>query len=177
MDIEEFSLWIIPPEPAYRAFCDVITELSNRFSTPCFIPHFTLLGEVLGTRIDVLAKTAQLAGGVAPLHITLNSIASSRDYFQCVYAAGQKTAEMAALHTLAEGMFPQKHHWPFEPHLSLMYGEIPSDVQRAVTAEIGERLKLDFVAENLCVVKTSDDTPPDLWQVVGRLPFGKPTAS
>jgi 2'-5' RNA ligase len=173
MDIEEFSLWIIPPEPACGVFSEVVTQLSDRFSSPRFIPHVTLLGEVLSTRKDVLTKTTELAGRVSPLRITIDSIATSRDHFRCIYASGHKTAELTALHALAERTFPQKHRWPFEPHLSLMYGEIPAEVQATVVAEIGTRMNLEFVAENLCVVTTSDDLPPEEWQVVGKIPVSE----
>ncbi len=84
---KEYSLWIVPSGNAYDMLVDLISQLSERYSTPCFEPHITLLGDLPLSEEDMLFKTCYLANLIRPFKIRLTAVNYFDEFFECLFTA------------------------------------------------------------------------------------------
>jgi hypothetical protein len=75
----------------------------------------------------------------------------------------------------AQAAFPSEPVGPFMPHLSLLYGTLPVETRRHLTAEARESAPGSIVLRGLQVV--SIDGPPGEWRGLARFPLARAAAS
>ena len=61
-----YSLWLIPEGEDGRQLADIIARLSERFGTPTFDPHVTLLGGLLGPEKELVTRISQITRSMRP---------------------------------------------------------------------------------------------------------------
>ena len=65
-----YSIWLMPEGKHYRLLNNTIYEFSKKYSTPSFLPHVTLLGDVEGNESDISNKTTLLAQNLKEFYVT-----------------------------------------------------------------------------------------------------------
>lgn len=171
----KFSLWLRPPpqSPAERLLRKVIREIARDNGFPHFPPHVTLVGGVEGTVADLHEKTAEIAHDLTPYEIKFEGIRFSQSYFQNLFLQVVRTPQIMAANAAAEtalGTAPRKE---YQPHCSLVYGDMREEEVAPLRAALLEDgiLEAGFAA-----------TAVELWQTEGAVkewrlskvfPFGK----
>jgi hypothetical protein len=61
---------------------------------------------------------------------------------------------------------------PFEPHVSLLYGNLDEALQRELAAEAGGRLDLKFTATAVQLVNASPSVPVAGWKMLAERRLG-----
>lgn len=64
--MSRYSLWLIPKGEGYKAFSEIINQLSTKYSLPKFEPHITLLGGFGMDEEEAISKTNKLAALLTP---------------------------------------------------------------------------------------------------------------
>jgi hypothetical protein len=161
---QALSIWIMPPEPVALDLQLVIDDLSRRYSTPRFRAHVTLIGgvEVIGP-----APLASLATMESP-EVRAKAIVTSGDYFRCVTASAVLTPSLRALRRKAATLVRASKE-KYEPHLSLVYGELSGQQRAAIVRELATLAIPPFRAEALEAVATSGAV--EGWRTLYRVRF------
>jgi 2'-5' RNA ligase len=168
-DVEKFALWIIPEEIACRRLKEVIDRLSQEYSTPVFEPHLTLLGGLTEAE-DILAKKASVLGRALKPFVIQLGIPDYRDeYYRSLFLKASETNDLMRAYEISCRVFSRSSTPPFEPHVSLMYGDLPKETREKLVSDIGDSLRMDFNVNGVHLVSTSG--MPEDWHSTKEIFF------
>ncbi len=174
MKAGSYALWLMPERKLSHRLRDLILHLSRRYSTPLFPPHVTLLGRLEGEESEMQSKALTLASCLDPMTLQLSAVDGWNEFFRSLFVRVDCSQSLLEAHRKALEVFGIRDEPPFVPHLSLIYSNLPSSIKREIIGEIGSKLQLRFMANQLHLFSTSGD--PSWWQPVCAYPFGMPTA-
>jgi len=172
---------LIPPPDLAAILRRTIARLSDRFETPRFDPHVTLLGGVrrsasgCAESFDRLAAVLERAG--APIEIAITGVAHSADYYRCVCLEVGRGAALLQARSAARRGFGVAREEGFDPHVSLLYGRLPAETRERVARRLAGRAGAVWAAAGIALVRTSG--PPRAWRTLERvgLTAGPPTSA
>ena len=173
-EIVRASVWLRPQGDALDQI-QKVTRLAHRHGGggPQLPPHVTLLFGMETTRASAEVKLKHLAARMQPFTITLGKIEWRQDYFHCLYAAVEPSKELAAAQRDAYDAFEMKPAPPFEPHLSLLYGNIDEAVKKKLAAECGGKLDVAFEVHAVHLVNASMGVPVTEWRTLAEHALGR----
>ena len=164
------SLWLIPPGDLYAQLFGMVSALSDRFSTPRFQPHVTFLSSLPGSEDEIWSRSAQLAAILRPFDVYLTTLGYADDYFRALFITAAQTEPLMEAHSIAGRIFNQPSDEPYQPHLSLLYGQLADSVKEAIIAEIGRDFQRTFPVTRLYLVSTEGE--PAEWHTLEEFPIG-----
>src|SRR5262245_6224987 len=166
------SIWIPPSGESLDRIQHVIHLAHRRAGGPPVRPHVTLLSGLERTRASAELLLQRLAAQIKPFTIELGQIEWRADYFRCFYATAALSEELAAAKRAAHEVFEMNPPTPFEPHLSLLYGNIDEALKKELAAEIGGRVDISFAATTLQLVNAAQGVPVSSWKVLSERALG-----
>jgi len=144
-----YSLWLMPTGEVRRRLATTILELGGKYSTPAFEPHVTLAGGIVGPAGQVASKMRDLARRIPPFTVRLTTVDGLEEYFRCLFVRVVPTHPIMSAHEAAREVFHLERQPAFTPHLSLLYGRLPSDMKERIIVLLGRQFELDFKASRL----------------------------
>lgn len=157
MKAKGYSLWLIPEGENYQKLKNLISYLSKKYQTPNFIPHVTLIGEVVGSQRAILDKTRQLVTSMKLFKIKLTKVDYFDEYFRCLFVKVRETKAIMKANSKAREIFKRQKDPKYLPHLSLMYGNFPRKIKEEIIKKIGREFNLNFSAETLYLYSTNGE--------------------
>ncbi|MEK6896315.1 MAG: hypothetical protein AABX12_02545 [Nanoarchaeota archaeon] len=100
-----YSIWLMPEGKHYRLLNNTIYEFSKKYSTPSFLPHVTLLGDVEGNESDISNKTTLLAQNLKEFYVTLQSGNYGDTYFKSLFLTALKEQDILKANQQARTRF------------------------------------------------------------------------
>ncbi len=164
----KLSLWATPKIHDARVFGEWIEQLAATTGTAVFAPHVTLVGSVPPSA-DVAPIERALAGFGA-FDVTLVGLADSDQHFRCITVLAAADPPLLDLRSALVAAC-DADSTPYEPHLSLLYADLPSDERRALRATVTLPLPMHVAIDAVCLTDTSDDHSAN-WSVVRKWPLG-----
>jgi 2'-5' RNA ligase len=144
-----YSLWLMPTGEVRRRLAGTILDLSREYAAPAFEPHVTLAGGIVGPPREVASKMRDLARRIPPFTVRLTAIDGLDDYFRCLFVRVAATHPIMTANKAAREVFRLGPQPGFMPHLSLLYGHLPSSVKEGIIASVGRRFELEFKVSGL----------------------------
>lgn len=169
--IQEYSIWLLPPEPVFDRLAQIITQISQQYSTPSFEPHVTLIGNLSLHEEEMLAATQQLANFLKPFTLQLTTTGFLNEYFRSLFINVEKTEELMEAHQKARTLFSSNREPEFVPHLSLMYGNFSWEIKEKIIAEIGKDFYIRFEVKDMYVTLCSSNIALKDWRRFAQFPF------
>lgn len=160
-----YAIWLMPEEPVYSELAGVILALSRERSTPAFEPHVTLLAGITAPEQDTISLCAKLAGLLSPLEVQLATIDFLDEYYRSIFVRVAETAALMRSNRKTREVFGLPGQPPYMPHLSLLYGDVPLDVKKAIAAKLGSQLARSFQASSVHLYFVAG--PVSRWRRVG----------
>ena len=170
--MKDYALWVIPDGNAFRELKKLIDLISRSYSTPSFIPHITILGRVTGDENALISTGVHLSSIIRPFHISLTSIAYLDEYFRCLFIKVKRSKELIDLHDTTKMKFNIKDRKYYMPHISLMYGNLPSPSKKKIILDIGKVYPNTILIKSIHLVSASVETDPATWHSVKEFPLG-----
>jgi len=147
--LPRYSLWIMPSGEVRRRLAGAILELSQEYATPIFEPHVTLAGGIVGPVKETVSKMRELARRIPPFTVRLTDIDGLEEYFRCLFVKVATTHPIMSANKAAREVFRLEQQPAFMPHLSLLYGSLPSGVKERIIASLAGRFELEFKATSV----------------------------
>lgn len=166
------SVWIRPEGEALQALVRTMRLMHERGGGPRFEPHLTLLSGSETTAADAELKLKHLAARVKPFAIELQEIRWRDDYFRSLYAVAELSDELIAAREAAYDAFEMNPSPPYEPHVSLLYGNQDEALKQELAAAAGGRLDLMFTVAAVHLVNASPSVPVTGWRTLAERSFG-----
>jgi len=148
------SLWLVPEGEVRDLIGSLIEEQASRLGTPPFAPHVTLLPGLRVREGEVVRRAKEMAATLEPHAMPLGPIEGRAEYFRCLYARVPETLRLLTTRAQARLTFRGAGEAPFEPHLSLVYGQLSPPEKEALIAELTPRLPSRLTCTALEVVRT-----------------------
>ena len=157
----KYALWLRPFGEIAFKLRQQIHQLSEKYSSPAFEPHITLLGGLTQSEVELQQMTNVLAASLHPFDVVLTKAGYKDTYFQSLFVRVQQNKELINARKTAEQMFNAGSEEPYEPHLSLMYGNFSRQQKERILNTVGREFHLRFKVHNLLLIKTQGE--PEMW--------------
>jgi len=165
------SVWIVPAGEVLDRIERIVHKIHPRGGGPRFKPHLTLLSGSETTQADAELKLKHLAARLRPFEIRLDRIEWRDEYFRCLYLAAELTPELAAAQRAGYETFEMNPPPPFEPHVSLLYGNLDERLKKELAEEAGSSVDLRFAATGVQLVDASPSVPVTGWKTLAERQF------
>ncbi len=161
-----YSLWLEPTgEIAYK-LQQRIKELSQKYNTPIFSPHVTLLGGLTASQTELVPLVNTLASSMAPFNLKLSKAGYLNTFYQALFIHVEQDQALTNLHAKACRLIdcPDEYKNHYMPHLSLLYGELSQKEKERILNNIGREFHLSFTAKKLVLIQTAEK--PQKWKKI-----------
>ena len=159
----------MPSGETRNKLASIINKLSDRYETPRFVPHVTLLGGITENEGVILSKMSYLAGFLKPFQIQLAEVKYLDEYFRALFILAEKTKELLGAYGKARNIFDVKESSSYMPHLSLMYGNLAVKTKEEILAKIGREFRLNFWIDTIYLFSTTGEASQ--WYKVQEFPL------
>ncbi len=157
-----YSVWLIPENKA--EIRKIITNLSNIFKTPTFEPHITLVENLAGKRRLHITKFSQLANSAKSFKLRMKTLMAGQDYFKCLYISIEQSPDLQRLRDAALRIFAANPPKIYDPHMSLLYGNLSNEELSKVFSDMRKMRLTSFKLEGMWLVDTTG--PPENWRKI-----------
>jgi hypothetical protein len=152
------AFWLLPAEHPMRLFAECIDGLACRYDAPRFLPHVTVRVERLTPDADLAAVLEEVAARRGPFAMRTGPTGHSPMRFKALFVplCGDEIFGLAS--DLAVAAAPWRRAladggeaasgYRLEPHLSLLYKELPAGERAALAARhsyAGESVRFDRI--------------------------------
>jgi 2'-5' RNA ligase len=165
-----YSLWLMPAGEVRQRLAETILDLSREYATPVFEPHVTLAGSIVGQAREVTSKMEDLARRIPPFTIRLTAVDRLEEYFRCLFVRVATTHPIMTANKAALEVFCLEEKRAFMPHLSLLYGSLPSSLKKRIIASLARQFELEFKVSSLHLYRIRNE--PAAWRRVARFGLG-----
>lgn len=173
MRAEGYSIWLMPKDEVYEKYARIIGDLSQRFGTPNFEPHVTLVGGLKGSA-DLIEGATRLLSTMSPsrrILIALREFGTEDFYFRALYLKAQRSNILQLLNERANLVFKRPIDSGYMPHLSLLYGDLTEGEKQQIIGGLNLKLPDQFVIDGLHLWQTEGEVRD--WKQVSEYPFSR----
>jgi 2'-5' RNA ligase len=167
------ALWIRPTGSALHKIDQAASIAHQRIGGPRIHPHIALLSGVEMTLQRADDRLSKLASRIDPFIVRLGRIGWRHEYFRALFVEVEPSDELVAAHRLAHEVFDMTPPDPFEPHLSLAYGDLHGPLPEEVADELGSSIDAAFRADAVQLSNASANTPIPEWRVLTERPLAR----
>lgn len=178
---QRFSLYLQPEGDALDRLTEAMRSLAQKFGSPEFVPHVTLIPERWATLSEIVEFTREIAKRSQPITIELTEVGIGETYFKCVFFTVVETPELLLLAQRARKVFGVTfEEVPFRAHFSMLYDGDDSTKTMLTTEQKQEAaqmlrdqitLPFSYIATGIAI-HTSTPVVSE-WQQVGFVSFNE----
>ncbi|HKK45725.1 MAG TPA: 2'-5' RNA ligase family protein [Balneolaceae bacterium] len=159
-----YSLWLEPSGDIAFRLEERIKKLSDKYGTPIFPPHVTLLGGLKYKEAELTTLANTLASSLDPFELELTKAGYEDNFYRSLYIHVKATSHLKEIHKMACQLFEMNYEDDFVPHLSLMYSELPQDQKERILNVLGREFHIHFPVKSIVIMQT--DGKPEQWKKV-----------
>ena len=166
---EKYSLWLRPFGDTAFSIQQRINKLSEKYGTPSFEPHVTLISGIRYGETELIQLTDTLAGALKPFDLLLTKAGYRDKFYQSLFVHIKKSDELMNAYNTALRLFDYEAEEEYIPHLSLLYGDLSQEEKERILSVMGREFHIRFGVHNLLLVKT-EGKPKD-WEKIHLADF------
>jgi 2'-5' RNA ligase len=162
------AYWLLPAKPERELFRDLVRILGKEFRGPSFEPHLTLF---FSRHDKKSAKKVLQSIQARPISLDGRGVVFSEKFTKTLFARFRSSPALKNLVAALSRAAKSRAATPRDPHVSLIYKEIP----RAVKKELAAAIKLPFRSttfDSICAVRLTLPvrTAADVkkWKIIAR---------
>jgi hypothetical protein len=135
MELDEYAIWLEFSKEGRDRLSTIITQLAKKFGTAVFEPHLTMLGGIPITIQGAAIKMKELyVAATLPLILSLEAIEVGETFYQALYITCEPTKELIRTSTEVQKTFGITKQ--FQPHISLLYGDVSLEAREGIKKEL-----------------------------------------
>jgi hypothetical protein len=172
---ERISYWLIPAEPERTLFGKIIDRLADRFDAPKFEPHVTLYSGPGIQTAHVERLLAQASAGISEVILRSSGIGYSAEFTRTLFVRYALDETAAKLSNSLKELSPDPEVYRFEPHLSLIYSHLPTDLKELLAhqTEIPPLTRFKAIQAVMTGPVTRTNRDVETWRVISHKPFAR----
>jgi len=147
-----YHIWLIPEDG--DIFKSAIKQLSETYKSKLFDPHVTLVSGITGNQDELVGRTENLARALSKMVLQPMEFSYTREFYRALFIVIKSSHELSDANLLAKNIFNLSLDQDFMPHLSLFYGELPSEEKEKIKKQLSNDLLLPFVVGSLVLFCT-----------------------
>ena len=163
--------WLSPAEPERELFGEIIRILAKQFNAPRFEPHLT----VLATRQDrPPSKKVLQQLRASPIRLRVRDVFHSARFAKTLFVRFKSSRALQELVADLARTNKLRTKSVRDPHLSLLYKEIPAATRKELSATIKLPLReivFDSIKVVRCAAPTRTRAEVDAWRVIATRPW------
>jgi len=171
-DTMKCTLWLVPPATSR---CDVVARaeierLSRSNGVRPFPPHITLSPSFHCGQARAVELTRLVAAALSPISMHFVGVSHSCAFFKAIALTAEASEALVHASQAAKRIVGTEK--AFDPHLSLLYGDLSEDARCKITEELSTSLQLqsfDHIAKDVVCVNTLGNSY-HCWTEVCRFP-------
>lgn len=168
---DKYSLWLRPFGDIAFSIQQRINKLSEKYGSPPFEPHVTLISGLRYGETELIQLTKTLAGSLKPFDLLLTKAGYRDKFYQSLFVHVNKSEALMNAYRTALQLFDLEEQEEFIPHLSLMYGDFSQEEKERILSVMGREFHIRFEVHSLLLVKTEGE--PDEWKKIHLADFQK----
>ena len=169
----DYFLWLTPAEPVLQQLQELINALARDHGGPSFAPHITLLSRLQGSEADLQSRIARLSTDFSPFTVHCPTLGWSDEYYRCVYLEIETDASLLSIHDRASVLIPHAVNTDFQPHISLMYGNLNEDTKLGIVTALEDIYPRSLLVDRMSLYHAPGG--PQTWRLVKVFHFvGEP---
>jgi hypothetical protein len=165
------SLWIRPQGVALEQIQHAMQRARDRCGGPAAHAHVSILGGIELPADDARRRLERLADGFLPFNVRLGRLDWYDEYYRSFFARVDASPELLSLYRRAQEVFDIHPRDAYEPHVSLIYGDVRADRKKDLAIDLGGMLDVSFQANALCLVDATGEVPIEQWHTVFQARF------
>jgi len=168
------AYWLIPAESAHRFFRRLIKDLARRYDAPCFEPHVTIY---VGANDANAAEKAILKAAREWQTINLKALGinHSDEFIKTLFVQFAMNRKLRQLHQTIRNAAQDLSGYELNPHLSLLYKNMPATARRQLAASIKipfSEVIFDSLKVVRCISPTQSGAEVEGWRVLTAKSLG-----
>lgn len=163
-----FSVWLVPREKEEKELSKIVKNLTQKYNSPIFIPHLTLLGNVMTSFDDLKLAVDEVFEDKKAFTIRKTKLNQSEQFFKTVFIEFELDDNLKKLFKLLSSRTDNKSLKSFKPHISLIYKILPANEKIKIIKRVS--IKNTFIINRIFIVspKKGDDDFMDVktWRIL-----------
>ena len=164
------TYWLLPAQPARGFFRETISRLAAEFDAPVFEPHLTLS---IGPDSMEHAQRILRDVAVAPIELHVSGVHYTSKFTKTLFVRFDSTP---ALELLRNSLGLKLNAEPFDPHVSLLYENLPEEKQSQLAATVHlpfQEVRFDAIEVVRCRVPVTTAADVADWETIGVRQFAE----
>lgn len=128
-DSTPFAVWLIPAPSDRRWLSKVIQDYAAEYDAPAFEPHLTLYSGVVQPKDDLKSILSE-SSALAPITLEVMGLNYAENFFRTGFIVLALNEHLTQLSRAIHDRLLAPQDYTLEPHLSLMYKDIPIEQKR-----------------------------------------------
>lgn len=167
-----YHLFLEPVAALKAELSSIISALAQEYGAPVFIPHVTVLARIpTDDEATLIAKAERLASTLSPFEITLEGLDMEDIYYRALYLQAQNSKALTECHIRALELFGMEDVHIYRPHLSLLYGNYPTERKQETINKLVAPVGSSFLADRIHLYHTEGEA--HAWRKVVEYKFGE----
>jgi Cyclic phosphodiesterase-like protein len=129
-DTTPFAVWLIPAPSDRRWLSKVIQDYAAEYDAPAFEPHLTLYSGLIQPKDDLQNIIAEAIPSGSPITLEIMGLNYGENFFRTGFIACGMCDRLTQLSQSIRDHLSIPQNYVLEPHLSLMYKDIPIEQKR-----------------------------------------------
>ncbi len=172
-DVASFSVWMVPDEPDLTDLHTWIKTFGDTNSTPVFLPHMTLMGDLAGGEAELSECVRSIATGFSSHTVTVTGVGIQDLFFKSLYLELSQPAQLVREQAaLAQGLPSSQVPGAFQPHISMAYGPIAAETKADGAKALGRFQGKSLRFRQLHLVRSSQTVPIEEWKILKTFDLG-----
>ncbi len=146
-----YALWLLPQVTDRQRLYEIIAKLSQRYGTPTFEPHLTLLSGIKMPENELTNAVSGFAKSLKPIQLLGKEFGTTEKFFQCFFLKVELNDMLLELRKEAHPLFGSDTNKSFLPHISLMYGYISKQDKDTLKREFSTLLPLQLTIDTMAL--------------------------
>lgn len=158
----KYALWLEPSGDVAYKLQERIKKLSNKYQTPVFAPHVTLLSGLEASEHSLVPLVNTLASSHEPFELELTKAGYRDHFYESLFVHVKDSGSLKELRSTACQLFDVSEAEDFHPHLSLMYSDISRNEKERILNITGRDYHVNFPVKAITLMEVEGG--PEKWK-------------
>jgi 2'-5' RNA ligase len=128
--LSKFAVWLTPAPSDRRWISKVIQDFAAEYNAPLFEPHVTVYSGVYSSEEELTTLVTKAVTSLSPFTLQVTGLSYTKEFLKTGFIVFATDDRLIQLSKDIRDLLQTSMEYTLEPHLSLIYKDIPLDQKR-----------------------------------------------